>query len=87
MTARQVRTRCAACGYKLMRSRKRTGDGRVVWKPRCVNPVHPQRPSCPRCGSERNHQVLSGGAHLLCADETCGYVFDPRAGSGEELEG
>ena len=82
MTARQLRTRCPACGYKLIRSRKSTGDG-----PRCVNPVHPRRPSCPRCGSERNHQVLGGRVRLKCADATCGHVFDPRAGQGEELEG
>ena len=87
MTARQLRTRCVACGYKLIRSRKSTGDGHVIWMPRCVNPVHPRRPQCPRCGSERNHQVLSGGVHLKCADATCGHVFDPKVGAAEELEG
>ncbi len=86
MTARQLRTRCAACGYKLIRSRKSI-DGQVVSTPRCVNPVHPRRPVCPRCGSERNHQVLSGRVHLQCADATCGHVFDPQAKATEEPDG
>ncbi len=86
MNARRLRTRCAACGYKLIRSRETTGDRQVIRMPRCVNPVHPRRPACPRCGSQLIHQILSGG-HMKCSDNDCRYVFDPKAEPAKELDG
>ena len=68
---------CPACRYPRVHSGE-SRHGRGAPLPRCLNPVCPKRPECPRCGSTQAHTILNGG-RMLC-EGRCKTNFDPRAG-------
>ena len=68
---------CPACRYPRVHSGV-SHSGRRAPLPRCLNPLCPKRPECPKCGSTQAHKLLSGG-HMRC-EGRCKSEFDPRTG-------
>ncbi len=61
---------CQKCHYPVPTMLKRTG--RPAPEPECPNPLCPQRPVCPRCGSAKVHRPVEGGV-VEC--RTCKRLF------------
>ena len=69
---------CPACRYPRVQGGE-SHSGRVAPLPRCLNPLCPKRPECPKCGSTQAHKILNGG-YMLCERPGCKTNFDPRTG-------
>ncbi len=71
----KIRT-CSVCGYPLT-VRALPHEGVMGGKPpQCPNrKLHPNRPTCPKCGSTVVHRVSQGA--LTCETPGCGVEFVP----------
>ena len=67
---------CGACGYPRVQSGEARTDG-IAPVPICLNPIHPNRPACPKCGSTETHGI-GAMSHLTCVEEGCMTTFDPK---------
>jgi len=78
------RPRPCSCGYPRVQSQE-VRHNLMAPPPQCLNPMHPKRTACPKCGSASIHKVLIGG-QLLCEETDCMTNFDPRARSVEPAD-
>ena len=69
--------RPCSCGYPRVH-RQDVRHDLMAPPPQCLNPTHPKRPACPKCGGTSIHKVLIGG-HLVCEETDCMTNFAPRA--------